>query len=117
VKALEALSDGSLRTLAIATNVTSPARRLAPKAWEWFGDLVAFEIGRRHGMDVSEPSFPMDLSPEETEAASVVFGAMAAEVRDDAANGDRLLADVLQLVAEAWATMAALPMAAEGRGH
>lgn len=82
MKALAGLSDEALLPLALATNVSGPPARMAPRFWSWFGDVVAFEVARRPALRQRlnlkvasdlEPGYPLDLPTEELEAGGLVL--------------------------------------------
>ena len=101
MNALATLPDRSLFVLVSATNLPgpNPARKLAPKFWEWFGDCIAAEVARRHEMqDVPEPTFP-SLETLELENGALALLAMAGHVGVEVADEDTALAGSLREIA------------------
>ena len=102
MRELEALSDGALTKLAVATNVTLPALPpgLKPtRVWQWFGNVVAAEAARRRELNIPEPAIPADLTAEDLEAGVLVLTGMAGG-EQQAADADPALVAALQRIAE-----------------
>jgi hypothetical protein len=83
VKALEVLPDSALVTLVAVTNLPGPAQAMAPRYFDYLGDVVAVEVARRRGEDLGEPPFPLELTSEELEAAALALMAMGGADRPE----------------------------------
>jgi hypothetical protein len=114
LRTLERLSDPGLARLAVATNLPGgPAPTLAPMFWSYFGDIVAHECARRHGMVGGEPTIP-ELPAHDLKNGILLLTAIAEAERAAGATED---ADVLIQIAEEGALIRKTGLFEVGQSH